>query len=55
MKICTITDQNKREYNQDNKFVIPKVVNGDKVLLAVVADGMGGTKAVKPQEELRSY
>ena len=43
MKISTITDQNKREYNQDNKFVIPKVVNGDKVLLAVVADGMGGT------------
>lgn len=44
MKISAFTDQNKRKSNQDNKLVIPKIINGHKTLLCLVADGMGGTE-----------
>lgn len=45
MKISSITDTNLRDQNEDNRLVIPKQIGNDKILIAAVFDGMGGTDA----------
>lgn len=43
IKISTLTDQNLRDANQDSALIVPKIINGKRAVLCMVADGMGGT------------
>lgn len=49
MKISNLTDKNKRSSNQDSSLILPKILkekgSEKKILLAMIADGMGGTDA----------
>lgn len=54
MKVSSITDQNQRTQNEDNRLIVPRVIEGKKALLACVFDGMGGTDAGEEASKIAS-